>query len=189
MYNPETPLVIIDIETGGLELHHPIIQIAAVVFLPETDVVLQELELKIIFDEAECDEEALKINNYNPVDWFGAISIEDAMRLLLKLLRDFATTPRQAKKGGQYNVAIAAGYNSKFDSDRLLHQARQRKMFLPVDPRFLDVMQLAMWKLCLPSYKLIHVAEYLGIPTTNAHDALADVHMTYKVMKKLLEAA
>ena len=188
MYNPSTPLVVIDIETGGLELTHPIIQIAAVVFLPETDEVLQELELKIEFDVKACQEEALKINHYDPVDWYGAVTIDDGLRQLLKLCRDFATTSRITKSGnGSYKVALAAGYNSHFDADRLFHQARSRKMFLPVDPRFLDVMQLAMWKLDLPNYKLTSVATHLGLSIVDAHDALADVHMTYRVMKKLLE--
>jgi DNA polymerase III epsilon subunit-like protein len=188
MYNPTIPLVVTDIETGGLELHHPIIQIAAVVFLPDTDAVLEELELKIEFDPETCESEALKVNHYDPVDWHGAVTIDDGLRQLLKLYRDYAVAVRVPRSGkGTYKVAIAGGYNSNFDADRLFHQARQRKMFLPVDPRFLDVMQLAMWKLDLPSYKLTNVAEHLGISSVGAHDALADVHMTYKVMKKLLE--
>jgi DNA polymerase III epsilon subunit-like protein len=188
VYNPTIPLVVTDIETGGLELHHPIIQIAAVVFLPDTDAVLEELELKIEFDPETCESEALKVNHYDPVDWHGAVTIDDAMRKLLALYRNYAITPRIPRSGkGTYKVALAAGYNSKFDSERLLHQAHQRKMFLPVDPRFLDVMQLAMWKLDLMDYKLAAVAEHLGLSSVGAHDALADVHMTYKVMKKLLE--
>jgi len=187
VYNPTIPLVVTDIETGGLELHHPIIQIAAVVFLPETDEVLDELELKIEFDPDTCEAEALRINHYDPVNWHGAVTIDDALRKLLKLYRDYSISVREAKKGGTYKVAIAAGYNARFDADRLFHKARSRKMFLPVDPRFLDVMQLAMWKLDLMNYKLTAVAEHLGLSSVGAHDALADVHMTYKVMKKLLE--
>jgi DNA polymerase III epsilon subunit-like protein len=185
MFNPDIPLVITDIETGGLELHHPIIQIAAIVIVPGTGVILEEFNVKIQFDESHCDPEALRINNYQAIDWQDSIPLIEALNQLKTLYSTYATSSRTSKKGWQYRVALAGGYNSHFDSDRLFHRAREHKIFLPVDPRFLDVMQLALWKLNLKSYKLSDVAEHLGISAEGAHDALVDVKITADVMQKL----
>jgi DNA polymerase III epsilon subunit-like protein len=187
MYNPKVPLVVTDIETGGLDLDHPIIQIAAIAYLPQTGETLDTLNIKIEFDEADCDPEALKINHYSPELWQDdAIPLKNALGLLAAFYKKYAQTTRTSKKGFRYQVALGAGYNSHFDADRLFHNARKFDIFLPVDPRFLDVLQLALWKLRLEGYKLTQVAEYFKLDTTNAHDALADVRLTIRVMEELL---
>lgn len=185
MYNPAMEVVITDIETGGLELHHPIIQIAAIAIVPNTQEIKAEFNVKVAFVEADCDPEALAINHYKAEDWVGAVSIEEALRQLKTFYSRFANTRRKSGKGGAYYVAIAGGYNSRFDSDRLFAAAKRLGIFLPVDPRFLDVMQLAMWNLTLEGYKLTDIAAHFGIVTDGAHDALVDVKLTAAVMYKL----
>ena len=187
MFNPKLPMVVVDIETGGLELHHPIIQIAAIVFRPNTGDIVDEFQTKIQFDVADCDEEALKINHYTSEAWGDAIPLQDAITALRDLFKKFAVLPRKSKKGWKYNVALACGYNSRFDQERIFHRAKQFNIFLPVDPRFLDVMQLAMWKMDLESYKLEEIAKHFGIETEGAHDALVDVKITAQVMQKVRE--
>jgi DNA polymerase III epsilon subunit-like protein len=186
LYNPNIPIVVTDIETGGLDLDHPIIQIAAIVYLPKTGETLESFECKVEFDEEDCDAEALRINRYSPELWDDSIPLKEALQRLSQVFKRHATSSRTSKKGFRYQVAVAAGYNSHFDRDRLFHRAKQFDIFLPVDPRFLDVMQLALWKLRLDAYKLTDVAKYFELDTTNAHDALADVRLTIDCMEALL---
>lgn len=186
MFNPDKPLLITDIETGGIPVSAPIIQIAAIAFIPRTGEILDEFEQKLQFNVADCAPEALGINHYTPEAWVGAVPTAQALKDLAAVYSRHAVSARKSKKGGTYKVAIGGGYNSGFDSERLFHRARQNNIFLPVDPRFLDVMQLALWKLDLESYKLTSVAEYLGVEVENAHDALADVKLTAAVMQELL---
>lgn len=185
MFNATMPIVITDIETGGLELHHPIIQIAAIAIVPATNKIIEEFNVKIQFNENDCDFEALRINHYNADDWVDAVPILEALKMLKTFYSTYAHAKRTSKKGWQYRVAIAGGYNSHFDADRLFHRAREHNVFLPVDPRFLDVMQLALWNLDLPSYKLAAVATHLGLSAEGAHDALVDVKLTAEVLQKL----
>jgi DNA polymerase III epsilon subunit-like protein len=183
MFNPDKVIVVTDIETGGLELHHPIIQIAAIATLKGVEV--DSFECKIEFDPEECEAEALTINHYSPEAWLDAIPMKEAISRLAIFYKKYAQTTRKSKKGWKYQVAIGAGYNSHFDTDRLFYRARGLGIFLPVDPRFLDVMQLALWKLHLTGYKLTDIATHFSIPTDNAHDALADVRLTLACMNRL----
>ena len=186
MFNPRKPLCITDIETGGLELSHPIIQIAAIAVIPESGEILDEFEMKLRFEPDECQQAALTINKYEEAAWAQAEAPARVLKNLAMFYSKHAYASRVSKKGGSYKVAIGGGYNSHFDTDRIFHRAKEHGQFLPVDPRFLDVMQLAMWKLDLPSYKLTPVAEYLGVEVKDAHDALGDVKMTALVMRNLL---
>jgi len=185
MFDENVPLCITDIETGGLDLTHPIIQIAAIAVNPKTGSILEEFNEKIQFDQSKCSPEALEINHYKPEDWITAKPERDVLRKLSEFYKGYAQSSRVSRKGGTYKVAIGGGYNSHFDTDRIFHKSRAHALFQPVDPRFLDVMQLAMWKLKLASYKLTSVADHLGIKYDNAHDALVDVKLTFQVMQAL----
>jgi len=186
MYQTGIPLVVVDIETAGLKVEHPIIQIAAVVVETGTWVEKETFEVKLQFKVEEAIKEALEVNHFSPEAWKDAVPPGVAIRQFSRLLERHRFASRISKAGKPYQVAVACGYNSSFDSERLFYQARLHNIFLAVDPRFLDVMQLAFWRqLTLKSYKLTSVAEELGISTANAHDALADVRMTIEVLKRL----
>lgn len=187
MYKRGIPLVVVDIETGGLEVERPIIQLAAVVIDTETWEEKESFECKLRFDKNRADSHALILNHWSEENWADAIPDSQGLDQLAKLFEKYAGETRKAASGRRYNVAIAGGYNSQFDSERILFHSRRFGIFQPVDPRFLCVMQLAFWKqLVLPSYKLTELATYFGILTEGAHDALTDVRITIEVMKQLL---
>ena len=187
MYKEGIPLVVCDIETAGLTLEHDIIQIAAVVVSTKDWSEKESFEVKLKFDSAKAEATALKVNGYTAEAWKDAVTPLQGLGRLSKLFERHRSATRISARGNAYTVAIAAGYNGSFDSERIMHQSRKLSLFQAVDPRFLDVMQLAFWKqLGLDSYKLVKVAEHFQLSTEKAHDALADVRITIEVMKKLL---
>jgi len=60
--------VYVDLETGGLEMHHPVIQIAAVAVDGDWNE-LGAFQVKLFFDESKAEPEALRINRYDRSIW------------------------------------------------------------------------------------------------------------------------
>ncbi len=187
MYKAGIPLVVCDIETAGLAVTHDIIQIAAVVVSTKDWSEKESFEVKLKFDEAKAEATALKVNGYTAEAWKDAVTPLVGLTRLSRLFERHRSATRTSKAGRPYTVAIGGGYNAAFDSERIMFQSRKLNIFQAVDPRFLDVMQLAFWKqLGLESYKLTSVAEHFKLSTEGAHDALADVRITVEVLKRLL---
>ena len=191
MFDPKAPLCIADTETGGLQLRHPIIQIAAVVVLPSEDWrEIDTFNAKLTFDPAACEKEALAVNHYTPEAWKGAVEPGEAIGALARLFERHRTKGMVSKAGKAYKVAVAAGYNAPFDSERVFKLARERSLFLPVSFHWLCVMQLAFWKgVNVTSFRLTEVAKALDVDPTGAHDALVDVRLTAAVLRRLMEGA
>ena len=61
-------VVFVDIETAGLEIHRPIIQLAAMAVEEEFHEV-EHFETKIRFDESEACPDALRKNHYRRAEW------------------------------------------------------------------------------------------------------------------------
>lgn len=74
-------------------------------------------------------------------------------------------------------------YNASFDSGFLSKE--WGRLNLSSNHRYFDVLALARERLDLPSYKLVHVAEHLGIEVRPDHRALQDAHVTLLVYDKL----
>jgi exonuclease I len=187
-------IVFFDLETGGLELKHPILQIAAIA----TDADLRErerFECKLLFREEDAQPEALELNHYDPAVWRReALEPKEAVARFGDFLGRHRSLERvSARTGGTYRVVQSAGWNSHgFDIDRLFHLFKAHNAFCPVDRMSLDVMHLAMWHLRFPeerikSMKLTEVAAHLGITIDVAHDALGDVAATLAVARRLLD--
>ena len=182
-------IVFFDLETGGLELDHPIIQLAAIA-TDENGVELSSFNKLVQFDEATADPGALIINHYDPDRWAAeAIPQADAVKQFSRWLDGFKSIERIAKTTGRpYYVARLAGYNAAvFDQPRL------RKFFgasfLPAYNHVLDVKYLADWYFhergVEVSLRLANVAALLGITVEKAHDALSDVRATAAVAFEL----
>ena len=62
-------VVYFELETGGVLEQHPIIQITAVAIDETTWRELGAIEMKLQFDPAKADPEALKMNHYDPAVW------------------------------------------------------------------------------------------------------------------------
>lgn len=185
-------VVFFDLETGGLDPHrHPIIQIALVA-VDGAWREIEALELKIHFDRAACDTQALEVNRWDPEVWKReAVSSSAARNTVDAFLRRHATFEKVSGKGKAYTVARLAAHNAPFDASFLAAWYKQAAMFCPAACyEALDTVSLSRWaslgRLDAPKdHKLGTVAEWLGIGLTDAHDALADVRATVEVAKVL----
>jgi len=188
-------LVFFDLETGGLELHHPIIQIAAVATTPDGDE-LSSFEAKLQFDIAQADAESLTKNSYSAEAWASrAVPPSVALSSFTQFLRPFTDIPMVSRRNGRpYRVAQLIGHNAaEFDSPRLQHAFKSNDIFLNASWSVLDTVQRARFffhehpELPRPaSYSLGDLCAALDVPLVDAHDALADVRATagiYRAMR------
>lgn len=173
--------VYFDFETGGVEPHHPSIQLAAVAW--DGSVEIGTFEQKIAFDEMEADPTALALNHYDRQAWVDAKPAGVAAARFAAWLRPYCTIKKTSKAGKAYAVARLAGYNAaSFDAPRLRELFGTQ--FLPGEYPVRDVLQRAVFYFDEhpnvtppPNLKLVTVCEFFGIKTAGAHDALTDSRM------------
>ncbi len=189
----KSPTVFFDSETAGLEPKHPTIQLAAVAIKGWKEV--GTFERKIRFAESDADPEALEMNSYDRRTWAqDGVPERQALNEFAEFLRPFACVTFTSKRtGNPYSVSRLAGHNIQgFDLRRLRDAYQRNRIFLPADGyRGLDTMQLALWHYAqegraVPSFKLVDLCQDLGIPTDDAHDALADVRMSIRIAEAIL---
>ena len=188
--------VFFDLETGGLDPNeHPIIQIAAVSFDDQWQQ-LERFEVKLQFDEADCDPDALKKVHYDRRLWNKhAVHPLTAHKRFSYFLREHATVEKVSRaKSVPYYVAQLFAHNAHFDAgflwawhDRL--RAQEPSLFLPADRRVICTLQTALIffdqdrsrHFSRPiDYRLGTLCEYFRIPfsTNEAHDAAYDALVT-----------
>ena len=182
--------VFVDLETGGrFAWKHPIIQIGAVAF----DVDWRELErfeVKLKFDEAEADPEALKKVSFSKHLWeMHGVEPATAFDRFVYFLREHATsewTPKNSDKV-QHRAQLFA-HNATFEREfldkwkwRLRKDHGERDFYLPSDPRIICTMQAAMMAFDQSpppptNYQLGTLCEHMGIEfsTNRAHEAVYD---------------
>jgi DNA polymerase-3 subunit epsilon len=185
------PVVYFDLETGGLEVTHPIIQIGAVAVRGGQPI--DRYEAKLQFLPGYCSPEALAKNGWDEEVWCReAKPALDVAREFAAWLSPYKCLPKVSKAGKAYKVAQLAGYNAAvFDAPRIQRLYQQLGIFLPADYKVLDVMQLVLWYCELypnhgmDSHKLGNVCAHFGIPLDNAHDALADTLATAQLAELL----
>jgi exonuclease I len=187
--------VFFDLETGGLNSAiHPVTQAAFVAIGPDWQE-LEALEVKVIFDPAQCEAEALALNSYDPEVWAReAIAADLAQIKIASFLRRHATVRKVSKNSGKpYLVARMAAYNGHFDGEFIAEWFKSTGTFLPgacYESR--DPLGLSRWvadldEVVLDNHRLVTVAAWLGVPLPDAHDALADVRATVEVARLLCE--
>jgi DNA polymerase III alpha subunit (gram-positive type) len=184
-------IVFFDLETGGLEPgKHPVIQFAGIAVDGAWEE-LEALELKLQFNPASADPEALAVNHYASEAWSEALSPAPAAITIAAFFRRHASLRKTSKVGRPYTVARVAAHNARFDCDHLGAFFKARGEFCPAalyEP--LDTLALARW-VSLRSesqpkdHKLGSLCEWLGVPLDAAHDALADVRATVEVARLL----
>ena len=189
--------VYFDLETGGLLEQHPIIQIAAVAIDESTWRELGAIEMKLQFDFAAADPEALKINHWDAAVWRAEAILPGAAVLrFARFLEPYKSIRLVSKRtGNPYSVAQLAGHNAAaFDFPRISRLFRDAGSFLAADYHVLDTMHGAMWMLRgrpnpPENYKLVTLARYFGVQFSDgkAHDALADVRLTIQLARALRE--
>lgn len=182
-----------DTETGGIETQHPTIQLAAVAVDQNGDEC-GAFQQRIAFDVAACDPEALTMNHYDAALWADAVTPAVTAAKFAAWLRPFSSVQLVSKRTGRpYAVAQLAGYNAlTFDMPRL------REMFgasfFPCSYRVRDIMQRVLFyfdesgETPPENFKLSTVAQYFGIDTAGAHDALMDARLSAAVYRCVREA-
>lgn len=185
---PDTYLIYFDFETGGVEDHHPNIQIAAIAVSEQTGKEVDSFERKIKFDIAKADPKALEINHYSELAWGNADPEPRVWSYFVQWSKPYHTIEMKSKaKGTKYHVGKLAGHNAlAFDLPRLRRMCGPS--FFPFTYQVLDTMQRALWffqdhpEVVRPAnLKLTTLAEWLGIPPDGAHDALTDVRLSHAI--------
>ena len=183
--------VYFDLETGGVEMRHPVIQLAAVA-IDEHGTEHDAFMARLQFNEADCDPEALRLNHYDAATWHDAITPQRAVERFAVWLKPFQSITLKSKRTGRdYTVAKLSGYNAlTFDAPRL--RAMFGSQFTPWSHQIRDVLQRALFwfdehpdAVKPENYKLSTVAAYFGIAVDGAHDALADARMCAKLAEVL----
>jgi DNA polymerase III alpha subunit (gram-positive type) len=177
--------IIFDLETTSIDPQScEIIQIAALAPLSN-----DKFEVKVKFKESFADPKALEQNSWSRKVWHNeAVPPNKAREQFTEFIRKHATQERISKRGNIFHVAVGMGYNIvRFDSIILQRWYKDESLFLPMDFRMLDVLQLALWEEPgLESYKLGDIAKELDCLREDSHDAMVDVEMTADVAAILL---
>jgi DNA polymerase III epsilon subunit-like protein len=186
-------MIFFDVETAGIGIEYPIIQIAMVAVFESDFEVCDEFSLRIRFDEKKADKRALDMNHYDPELWKKVgVPSEEASDRICNFLNKHATHRRVSKAGKPYNVCRLAAHNANFDAERLWLLLKDR--FVPADRRVLCTMQRALWwfqeRSQFPepeNYKLKSLCEYFNIHANpdRLHDAIEDVRLTVALARRL----
>lgn len=177
-----------DTETTGLDPEkHGIIQFACLVEIDGK--VKEQFEVKMKPPGTEISEEALKVNGYTRESLESFNSPFYAKRQITDMLSVYVDKYDPSDK------FIPAGQNIQFDIDMLhslFKHTKDNYMFSFINSRGkIDLM--AMTSLLqylgkmpeLENQKLVTVANYFGIDTSKAHDAIEDIRMTREVFLKM----
>jgi DNA polymerase-3 subunit alpha (Gram-positive type) len=187
-------VVYFDLETGGLDPKiHPVIQFAGCA--TEDFEIVEELEVKLTFDLALCEGDALDLNSYDLEVWEeSAFAPLTAVCMISAFLRRHATIDMVSKKGAPWHACQLAGHNAaSFDFPFLRELFRQQDEFLIGSFLVLDTMQLAMWRAQIESdqrikkFKLGTLCNFYGVEIGGAHDALADARATVELARNITE--
>ena len=189
--------VFADIETGGLELHVPIIQIAAIAVDAKLNE-LEQFEVKVRFDETKACPDALRKIHYRRAEWKrSAVPVRKAGWSFAKFLRGHASVEMHRRDLSTFLVAQLACHNSEFDGPFLKAWFERLGIFMPASYRVFCTLQRAYWHfhenphLPLPDdYRLGTLCQYFGVPLNpaDAHEALADVRATVALYRALSHA-
>lgn len=189
----KTTTIFFDLETGGVEDHHPDIQLAAAAIRDWE--VLEVFERKIRFDLSAADARALEINSFHADAWQKeAVEERHVVSDFAAFLESHRIIQKRSRAGNPYLVARLAGHNvARFDAPRLVRMFARHGAFLPADAFMpLDTMQLALWRFAdaekkPENFKLETLCRFFGISTEGAHDAWIDVENTAQLARRLLE--
>ena len=189
-----TRLIMVDIETGGLETHRPIIQIAAIAIDEDFDE-REVFEVKVKFDETKACPDALRRIHYRRAEWKrAAVAPKKAAWAFARFLRRHANVEVFRRDLSVFRVAQLASHNSQFDGPFLTEWFDRLDIFLPASYRVFCTLQRAYWffhenpHLARPDdFRLGTLCEYFDVPLnpSDAHEALADTRAAVGLLGKL----
>lgn len=189
------PLVIFDVETGGIDpKRHPIIQLAAVAVDARLEVQ-EAFEAKIRFNPKCANAHSLRKNHYHPGVWAKeAREPRDVAGDFAKFLRRHAGTPALSARGESFHVAQLCAHNAAFDAPFLTAWFEKVGVYLPARRLVLCTMQLAMWRSMSElsrapkNFQLATLCEHFCVPfqAAAAHDALGDATATVRLFQAMV---
>lgn len=187
--------VYFDLETGGIEEHRPVIQIAACAVDQATWSEVEAFECKIAFDQGKAEPQALAVNHWTAEAWADSVQPAVAVSRFSEFLNRHRSLSMMSKAGRPYTVAKLIGHNAAtFDGPRLQRLFKTHGTFLPADPRVRCTVQRAMWhfdetgEAPPDNFKLSTLCRHFGIEVAETHEALADVRLTIQLARALAEA-
>ena len=183
--------VFLDTETTGLNDDACVITQLAAVAIDEKYNKLSEFERKFKFDVDDATVGALKVNSYDEDTWAKEAKDPNVcLREFSDWVGPYRCVKKKSRKGKPYFVAKAIAHNSPFDKGFVTKAYKRAGLFCPIDYLWLDTLQLALWKhrnSPLSSYRNAAIAELCGVDTSQAHDALADCHISIETLKFLMD--
>ena len=192
----KTHLVMFDLETGGLEIERPILQIAAIAVDRQLDE-LDTFDVKIRFDERAACPDALRRVHYRRAEWKrSAVSPKKAAWAFARFLRRHASVEVLREDLTTFRVAQLASHNSQFDGPFLSAWFDRLGVFLPASYRAFCTLQRAYWlfhehpQLPVPDdFRLGTLCEYFRVPLNpaDAHEAMADARAALAVYRAIVE--
>ena len=178
-----------------MEIHRPIIQIAAIA-LDEELHEIEQFEAKIHFDESAACPDALRKVRYRRAEWKRtAVRPRKAAWSFASFLRRHASVEIYRQDVSVFRVAQLVSHNSEFDGPFLKAWFERLDTFLPASYRVFCTLQRAYWffqenpQLPLPDdYRLGTLCQYFEVPLNphEAHDALADVRAAVGLYRAML---
>jgi len=178
-------LAFIDVETTGTDPNkHEIIELAVIVAKqtlregkgPKLEII-EECEWKIKPEHIElADEQALRVNGYNEVDWMFAVDRKKAMEELSKKTQS----------------CIFVSHNLVFDYGFVMKAYEETGVENNMHYGKLDTISMALARLYdapqADRFSLRALCELLKVENAKAHTALADTRALVEVYKKLMNA-
>lgn len=190
--------VFVDIETGGLEIRRPIIQIAGIALDADLNE-LEQFEVKIQFDERDACNDSLRRVHYQRAEWLrSAVTPRKAAWDFARFLRRHATVKQYRRNLESFQVAQLVAHNSQFDGPFLQGWYKKLEIFFPASYRYHCTLQRAYWlfsenpHLTPPDdFRLLTLCRYFGVSfdANEAHEALADVRATVAVYRAIRQLA
>lgn len=187
-------LVFVDIETAGLQVWRPIIQIAAIA-VNSSFRELECFEEKIEFDERRAVRRSLHKRHYSRRRWQReARRDRDVAVEFGAFLARHATVNAVNARGEPFVVAQLVAHNAAFDAPFLRAWFERLGIFFPGTYRVFCTLHRAMWlfhedRTLKPpdDFKLGTLCQYFGIrlPADQAHDALNDVRATVALYRAM----
>ena len=178
-------LAFIDTETTGTNPdRHEIIELAVIIMRqipregrgPKLELI-EECEWKIKMQHPEkAEEQALRVNGYNEVDWMFAIDRKKALEEFAKKTESCTFVSHNLT----FDYAFVQKAFEETGVDSRMHYAK------------IDTISLAFARLYdapqADKFSLRALCELLKVENTKAHTALADTRALVEVYKKLMSA-
>lgn len=178
-------LAFIDTETTGTDPEkHEIIELAVIIARqvpregrgPKLEII-EECEWKIKPEHIErAEEQALRVNGYNEVDWMFAVDRKKAMEEFAKKTQSCSFVSHNLV----FDYAFVMKAFEETNIDNQMHYAK------------IDTISLAFARLYdapqADKFSLRSLCELLKVENSKAHTALADTRALVEVYKKLMGA-